>query len=362
MTVFQRNTEARDLLLEDYRYRAAMMAESEKSGETRVNLFVVLMTLVSAALIDLVTGDKPLKEQSEFLLVISGLGALLIFGWLTLLRLIKRNKSTDECKHSLDLIRQIYKDNFDETGVLLGYYPVNWLSPKKNKSPTASGTSSSLKKFRSPGGLVHLVAAINGILIGELFAVLCWYAGFTHTLLLLVIALASFFAATARQLAYVQKKEDELQNELKERLPTHAGGVVVKWVDGQEQYLLVKDSKTDQHWVLPKGKIENGEGHGEAALREMKEEAGINARLLGVLGQWNYRVTKSDKENTTEVRLKVYLMAWEGDVETKEQRCPKFYSLNEAINTAQHVETKEILKKAAQAMSKIRTRQEIETE
>ena len=42
------------------------------------------------------------------------------------------------------------------------------------------------------------------------------------------------------------------------------------------------------------GKIEDGEGHGEAALREVKEEGGVNARLLGVLGQWDYTVEETD--------------------------------------------------------------------
>jgi hypothetical protein len=63
-------TEAKDLLLEDYRYRAKMMRESEKAGETRVNLFIVLITLVSAALVRLATGQRPLSKTLEFTVVI----------------------------------------------------------------------------------------------------------------------------------------------------------------------------------------------------------------------------------------------------------------------------------------------------
>ena len=47
-------------------------------------------------------------------------------------------------------------------------------------------------------------------------------------------------------------------------------------------------------------------------------------------------------------------MLWERDVATKEHRSPTFRSLNEAIEVAQHAQTKEILSKAAQVMSTIR--------
>ena len=163
--------------LKEYRYRATMMAESEKAGETRVNLFVVLMTLVCAALVDLVTGDNELKTETKSLVVIGGLGALLVFGWLTLLRLIKRNRSTDECKHSLDLIRQLFKDRFDEAGVLVGYYPVNWPHPRDSLSSEGSSRSAFSRERRSLGGLAHLVAAINGILIAGLLSAFLWYWG-----------------------------------------------------------------------------------------------------------------------------------------------------------------------------------------
>lgn len=45
-TAYSSTTEAKDLLLEDYRYRANMLLESEKAGEMRMNLFTALIPRV----------------------------------------------------------------------------------------------------------------------------------------------------------------------------------------------------------------------------------------------------------------------------------------------------------------------------
>lgn len=41
-------------------------------------------------------------------------------------------------------------------------------------------------------------------------------------------------------------------------------------------------------WTLPKGKLEDGESWQEAALREVKEETGCDARILGFAGAIAY--------------------------------------------------------------------------
>lgn len=51
-------------------------------------------------------------------------------------------------------------------------------------------------------------------------------------------------------------------------------------VNGTEILLLKKPRKNDA-WQLPQGGVEAGETITEAALRELKEEAGITATLLG---------------------------------------------------------------------------------
>ncbi|HEY4221534.1 MAG TPA: NUDIX hydrolase [Myxococcota bacterium] len=49
------------------------------------------------------------------------------------------------------------------------------------------------------------------------------------------------------------------------------------------QFLLVHERKHGQGWYLPAGRVEPGETFAEGAIRETKEEAGIDIALDGVL-------------------------------------------------------------------------------
>ncbi|MEP6992501.1 MAG: NUDIX domain-containing protein [bacterium] len=55
---------------------------------------------------------------------------------------------------------------------------------------------------------------------------------------------------------------------------TSAGGVVYRMEDGRPVFLLIRDSY--QNWGFPKGHVEAGERADEAALREVREETGID--------------------------------------------------------------------------------------
>jgi 8-oxo-dGTP pyrophosphatase MutT (NUDIX family) len=55
---------------------------------------------------------------------------------------------------------------------------------------------------------------------------------------------------------------------------TSAGGVVYRLHQGGALFLLIKDSY--QNWGFPKGHLESGERAEDAALREVREETGID--------------------------------------------------------------------------------------
>ena len=69
--------------------------------------------------------------------------------------------------------------------------------------------------------------------------------------------------------------------------PTHAGGVVFRRDPDAVRYLLVT-ARQSESWVLPKGHIEDGESPGETAVREVREESGIEAKVISELGRLEF--------------------------------------------------------------------------
>lgn len=62
------------------------------------------------------------------------------------------------------------------------------------------------------------------------------------------------------------------------RIETSAGGVVYRIADGAPRFLLIRDPY--ENWGLPKGHVERGEAAEETALREVREETGIESLEL----------------------------------------------------------------------------------
>jgi phosphatase NudJ len=67
----------------------------------------------------------------------------------------------------------------------------------------------------------------------------------------------------------------------REAIPTWYFALVV--VRDGDRFLVVRETKHDQLWYLPAGRAEPGETLAEAAIRETREESGVEAVLEGVL-------------------------------------------------------------------------------
>jgi 8-oxo-dGTP pyrophosphatase MutT (NUDIX family) len=72
------------------------------------------------------------------------------------------------------------------------------------------------------------------------------------------------------------------------RTEISSGGVVYRKVDGQACEVALVYRKRHDDWSLPKGHIEEGETQEETALREVKEETGLDARITQSLGEVVY--------------------------------------------------------------------------
>lgn len=70
---------------------------------------------------------------------------------------------------------------------------------------------------------------------------------------------------------------------------THAGAVALRRVGDGLEVLLIRPRSGAQEWLLPKGHIDPGESPEEAAVRELREETGVEGRLLGSAGDAAFR-------------------------------------------------------------------------
>jgi 8-oxo-dGTP pyrophosphatase MutT (NUDIX family) len=66
-----------------------------------------------------------------------------------------------------------------------------------------------------------------------------------------------------------------------------AGGVLWRAADDGPRYAIIHRPKYDD-WSLPKGKVDPGETHEQAAVREVHEETGWVAELGVPLGETTY--------------------------------------------------------------------------
>jgi 8-oxo-dGTP pyrophosphatase MutT (NUDIX family) len=71
---------------------------------------------------------------------------------------------------------------------------------------------------------------------------------------------------------------------MRSRDEVSAGGVVYR-ISASGLEVLVCKSSGYHRWVLPKGLVDEGETHEQAAVREVREETGVNARLIAALGE-----------------------------------------------------------------------------
>lgn len=126
-----------------------------------------------------------------------------------------------------------------------------------------------------------------------------------------------------------------------------SGGVIIH----NNLILLLKKYNGD--YVLPKGRVEKGETIEETALREVKEESGIDGTIKKYLGKIDYSFMNRMRNVKVDKTVHFFLMSTK-DTHTIPQsmegfKTAKFYDRDEAVKLMRFKQEKSIIKKAIEA-------------
>ncbi len=127
---------------------------------------------------------------------------------------------------------------------------------------------------------------------------------------------------------------------------TSCGGVVI--FRGKVLVLYKNIKNKYEGWVLPKGTVEEGEEHKETALREVREESGVNASVIKYIGSSQYSFSAGD--DIIDKQVHWYLMMADSYY-SKPQREEYFmdsgyYKFHEAYHLLKFPNEKQILEQA----------------
>ncbi|MBI5886253.1 MAG: NUDIX hydrolase [Deltaproteobacteria bacterium] len=129
-----------------------------------------------------------------------------------------------------------------------------------------------------------------------------------------------------------------------------AGGVIYRRsAEGVEVALIsVKGGKV---WALPKGKVEAHENIARTAHREVKEETGLDGKIITKIGHIEYFFTFKSEEGTRRIFKIVYFFLMEcmgGDMSKHDEEVVdvRWFPIDSAIETMKYDDEKGILRKA----------------
>lgn len=138
--------------------------------------------------------------------------------------------------------------------------------------------------------------------------------------------------------------------------PVSAGGVVYRKVDGKiETVLCGRDNPV--RWSLAKGTPDPGETMEETALREVREETGLEVRIEEPIKSIDYWFADRESDVRYHKTVHFYLMAPIGG--DTDQHDPEFdvvqwFNSDEALETLAYVNEAEVLRKALELISQRR--------
>jgi ADP-ribose pyrophosphatase YjhB (NUDIX family) len=134
-----------------------------------------------------------------------------------------------------------------------------------------------------------------------------------------------------------------------------SGGVIFRTVPvGNEIALIRKTLKGGkQVWCLPKGWVEPGESLEEAAVREVREETGLDGEILLKIGETAYQFFSREDRARIDKTVHFFLMKFRGgntDDHDDEVEAAAWFPLEDAAAIMVYTTEKDIVRKARELL------------
>lgn len=262
------------LLRADLEHFGESLWRNDEIGERRFNFFLTLATSVIGGLAALY-GARDTKFDAVTLLYITraALLGLVIFGLLTYLRLLQRDRVTDELHATLRYIRNrladLKPDGSDPADVepAVLHYAVPLRIPKKHR----------LRWLK--GGLAQMA----GVMTGGLLALLVYSCAETMDVISRVALTAGAGGALAIGLVYAAIRVADSGNQPAQYFRAGVGAVII---NADKKVLALERRDAPGAWQMPQGGLEISEEPAQAIYRELFEEIRIPRSSLGLLGSY----------------------------------------------------------------------------
>ena len=126
-----------------------------------------------------------------------------------------------------------------------------------------------------------------------------------------------------------------------------AGAIVVRAGKTGPRILLVTARRNPGNWIFPKGHVESGETLRAAAVREAREEAGVEGKVVGAAGRMSFEFG----DNT--YRVTYFVVRTSDAGKEREGRRLRWLKYKQALRRLTFDETRDLLRDAWPRIQKV---------